>query len=80
MDKATKEKLKTFAEGYIASAQNYEGIDDEWVDYMGFCLNLYDNGERLSVSVYPIIEYEKRGKKYLTQDVNNCLCENLLEA
>lgn len=78
MDKALKKALKDFAQGYIACAQNYEGIDDEWQDFMNYCLNFYDNGKELIVSVYPLKEITYEGKTYMKEDMNNCLCENLL--
>lgn len=75
-----KDKLKAFAEGYIACAQTHEGIDDEWEDYLDYCLNFYNNGEEVTVSVYPLIHYQNEAGKHLTtQDTSDCLISNLLE-
>jgi hypothetical protein len=75
-----KETFIKFAHGYIACAQNYEGIKDEWVDYEGHCLNFYDNGERVIVTVFPMRYVESDGKLYHTQDTNNPVFEDILEA
>lgn len=75
MNKQTIGILRAFAEGYIGCAQRYEGIDDEWEDYLGYCLNFYDNGDTVIVAVYPIITTADGFKK---EDMNNCLIENLL--
>lgn len=80
LDKTTLQTLRAFADGYIACAQTHEGIDDEWEDYGKFCLNFYDNEEKLIVAVYPIVEYQQDGKTLRTEDMSKCLCENLLEA
>jgi hypothetical protein len=77
MNQELKQKLRVFADGYIACAQTYEGIDDEWVDYEGYCLNFHDNGEKLIVAVYPIVPTENG---LVTQDCNNPVFENLLES
>jgi hypothetical protein len=74
-----KEKFIAFAHGYIAYAQNYEGIEDEWVDYADHCLNFYDNGERLIVTVYPMHYVESDGKMYHTQDTMNPVYEDILK-
>jgi hypothetical protein len=81
MNNETKTQLLAFAHGYIACAQTHEGIDDEWVDYDDYCLNFYDNGEKVIVSVYPMHYVEgEGGKLYHTQDCNNPVFENLLES
>jgi hypothetical protein len=82
MSTTLKEKLLTFAHGYIACAQTYAStIDDEWVDYDDYCLNFYYNGNKLIVSVYPMHYVEgDGGKLYHTQDTANPVFENLLES